>query len=480
MSKRTAIAAMTIAVLVVGPALATLRVPLGPDELGALLYPLKMSEGLVIHRDFFSPYGPGTYRLVQAAFELFGPSVTIERLIGIAYHLLIALAVFALARPLGWHSAVAAGLTCAGTFLWFTPAAYAWFGGLALAVSSLALLANSRRQVTAVVAGGLAGLIPFWRPEMAVLWLAAIPLCVVTRRTRSYSLGIVLGLVPTAAHLAVAGSSLIDGVFVSRLSVNGQTTLTNVDAKVWVILGLCVLGIGHQLWLSRTDASHRALLLSTATLSVLMMPQALQRTDIYHAIFAACVILPLSAAAIVSGVEPSLLSRALAPLRVATAAIAVVALAATGSLLIARLPLSSIETAGRTLPAVPATRDRLTEAIRSLRAHVAPGSRVFMGSQDMSRYGVNDNDLYYLLPEFRSPFFYLEMAPGASERKGSRLVQDLMSSDALVLRDTPKEATDSEFPHIGPGSQDANEVVRNYFCLVDTVGISQIYVRGRC
>ena len=55
-----------------------------------------------------------------------------------------------------------------------------------------------------------------------------------------------------------------------------------------------------------------------------------------------------------------------------------------------------------------------------------------------------------------------------------------MSADALVLRDTPREATDSEFPHIEAGAQDANEAVRDNFCLVETVGVSHIYTRGTC
>ncbi|KRB43853.1 hypothetical protein [Terrabacter sp. Root181] len=479
-TKRTALAASAVAAFVILPALATLRLPLGPDEVGLVLYPLKLSEGLVIHRDFFSPYGPGGNRVVQGVFAVFGPSITVERCVGIAYHLLIALGLFVLARPLGRVPATAAGLTCAVCFLWFAPAAYAWFGGLALAVGSLALLANSRRPAVAVIAGALAGLIPFWRPEMAILWLAAVPLCVATHRKLAYVVGLAVGAIPVAAHLATAGISVFANAIASRLSVNGQTSLTNVDAKVWILLGLSVLGIGVQFWCSHSSATQRPLFLSTAILGTLLMPQALQRTDVYHTIYAACVILPMTAATLISRLDAGLVARTLTPLRLVAAATAVGVSVAVGSLLIYQLPWSTLESAGRALPVTPDSRQRLSQVMATLRSHVKPGSKVFMGSQDMSRPGVNDNELYYLLPEYRSPFFYLELAPGASERAGSPLVQDILSADALVLRDTPREATDSEYPNVTPGVQDANEIVKANFCLVDTVGVSQIYVRGTC
>jgi hypothetical protein len=214
------------------------------------------------------------------------------------------------------------------------------------------------------------------------------------------------------------------------------------------------------------------------------MPQALQRTDIYHTVYAGCFIVPAGVATILgrrrepsaSGAFPR--RRPSAP--VTMGAIVIALAIVTFSILIFRAPATTTTISGRSLPTGSEERIRLAEVADILRRDVPPGSTVFMGSQDMSRPGLSDMALYFFLPEYRTPFYYLELAPGASERAGSPLLHDVLSADALVLRDTSRAATDSEFPHIGAGVQDVNEAVRDHFCLIETIGVSHIYTRGSC
>ncbi len=229
------------------------------------------------------------------AYEIAGSTIIVERTVGILYHLAIALGVMQLVKGLGLRSSVAAGITCCGLFWWFFPYAYAWMGGLAFITWSLALTAHGRRDWVIALGGGLGGLAAFWRPEMGLVLLAAIPLLFKTRRYFPYIAGLALGLIPLGMHLDGQGLSAFESVVRSRAAVNAQTSLDRVGIPVWLLLGLCALGIFVMLQAALRLSEHRAVLLSCAMASAFMMPQALQRIDFYHAIFAACFILPVAA-----------------------------------------------------------------------------------------------------------------------------------------------------------------------------------------
>ena len=70
-----------------------------------------------------------------------------------------------------------------------------------------------------------------------------------------------------------------------------------------------------------------------------------------------------------------------------------------------------------------------------------------------------------LFPELVPGTHYIEMDPGVADREGSGLDEDLASSDIAVLSrvwtnwDEPNDSRKV-------GSDDANEVVRDQFCLV--------------
>jgi hypothetical protein len=74
-----------------------------------------------------------------------------------------------------------------------------------------------------------------------------------------------------------------------------------------------------------------------------------------------------------------------------------------------------------------------------------------------------------MLPDLQPSTYYIEMDPGVANREGSRLADDVASSDVVVLStvwDDWDEPNDSR--HIG--SDAPNRVLADRFCLVDEYG----------
>ena len=86
------------------------------DEGAVLAYADLVREGAVPHRDFLTFYGPGNLWLVAGAFELFGASVETERAIGFLYRVLIALALFVIARRVAGNIAAVLAAVIAAAF----------------------------------------------------------------------------------------------------------------------------------------------------------------------------------------------------------------------------------------------------------------------------------------------------------------------------------------------------------------------------
>ena len=64
---------------------------------------------------------------------------------------------------------------------------------MALLVWSLVLLVDGGGNVKFFVAGVLGGLVSFWRPEMLVLLVSAVPMLWRVRQAWAYAIGVVLG-----------------------------------------------------------------------------------------------------------------------------------------------------------------------------------------------------------------------------------------------------------------------------------------------
>ncbi len=143
-----ALACTTLAIIVPGQ----LRLPVVPQDEGTLLvYPVQMLRGAVPNRAFVSVYGTVNLWVLALAFKVLGVSVTTERLVGLAYRIVIVVGLVTLVwRRHGAPAAVVAGGTAVLFFAGLLGlVAYAWLAALAFASVALALLA--------VPTGGRAG-----------------------------------------------------------------------------------------------------------------------------------------------------------------------------------------------------------------------------------------------------------------------------------------------------------------------------------
>lgn len=448
--------------LAVVPKLFFLKVPiLGMDESILLIYPEQLLDGRVPNRDFFTVYGPGNFAVLAAAFSVFGQSLVVERLVGVAYQAAIVAGVMGVTRRHGFGAHIGAGVVSVLLMAGPTPA-LSWMGGLAISVCSLALLHRGGHRA-AMVAGVLAGLAMCWRYEMAVLVVAAAPLLWRDARARRYLVGYAVGLVPTVLHMGVAGRAVVDNVVLERMGLNAQLDSSLLSPFVALLAGLLLLaGVGMlamALW--RRDR----VALSSAVLAVLLLPQAFQRVDFVHVVaMAGSVVFPLAL-----GPLFGLMRRSAPPGVVeAVAGFAVLAFAVEAAL---TPGTNVVHHGGRTLYGSPAAR----QVVAAVTEHVPAGSRVFIGSSDMSVPTVTAIELYQLLPEYRNDFYYLELPVGVAEKHGSPLVADIESADALVLTDPPP-GLELQYPHLGTGSQDANRAVAAGFCPVEELAVAVIYV----
>lgn len=474
---------LIVASVIVISGISMVRTPLwGHDEAIHLIYPELMAAGRTPNHDFFSPYGPGHFRLLQAIFSLTGPSLLVERVVGTAYHLAIAVGAMWLVRGKGLPASRFAGLTCAMVFIGFVPVAFAWLGGLALLIWSLALLAHPGRAQITFIAGVLGGLVAFWRPEMAVLLLSAIPLLWKQGQARQYLGGVVVGLVPLVAHLVANAGGVYHDIFIGRLGVNAQSDLGSVGVWVWLVLALTCASILFLAERGRTDRVAA----SAAILGTLMAPQALQRIDNYHATFVACFVLPVGAAFLLDIVQVRSGVRMVTermPNAGVTAEIAMLVVVAALAGMTLGMPVATVTTRGRSVMVRTEDAAHLRAVIAAVRDTSPSGSRIFIGPQDLSRPDAPDDInivLYHLLPEYLARAYFIDLAPGTSERRGSHLAADVLTADTLILNHNSVEGLHSMFPNLTRGSDEANRAVHNNYCIVRTIGQTQVLRRGQC
>ena len=113
--------------------------------------------------------------------------------------------------------------------------------------------------------------------------------------------------------------------------------------------------------------------MAIAIAQILALPQALQRIDIYHAIFVACFSLPATVGVLVRFAPRSLeLSRFT---RLASAGVLVAGVVGASIYIATRNPLSLVENSGRSVPLVATDANRLRQVIDMVHAEVLPGSR---------------------------------------------------------------------------------------------------------
>lgn len=118
------------------------------DEGAVLAYGQLVNEGEVPGRDFETFYGPGEPWLAAASFDVAGPSVGVERALGLAARLIILTAIFALA--LRWGIIAAASATAISSLAMYPVGvgAFAFWSALAPGLGGLALLVRSSGKLS--------------------------------------------------------------------------------------------------------------------------------------------------------------------------------------------------------------------------------------------------------------------------------------------------------------------------------------------
>jgi len=183
---RDVIALGIIALALLIPLRGLLRNPGPPMEEGFMLtFPERLLRGEIPNRDFLHLYGPGSLWVLAGVYKVLGAKLEVERLFGLLQQAGVAYGAYFIARWWGRKVAVACALIAMVIML--PPAgltAFAWTGGVALALLGLAVglharaTPDDRRGVRlAVVSGILFGLAFLFRLDLVVACgLAALTL----------------------------------------------------------------------------------------------------------------------------------------------------------------------------------------------------------------------------------------------------------------------------------------------------------------
>lgn len=451
------------------------------DEAILLVFPERMLAGGLPHRDFFTVYGPGGYSLLATVYAAVGTSVSAERAVGLAYHLVLALGVLHLTRGLGRGRSLLAGVLAGALLVPLGPVAFAWVGGLGLVVWAAALLTpdtHSRRR--ALLSGLLAALAVSYRPELVVVAAAATAPLLWRRPVRAFATGFAAGLLPLAAFVAVVGREMVRDIVVGRMAVDARFPWDQVPPTTRVLLAVTVAAAAFLVVRGVRDRERTSA--AMAGLAVAVLPQVFQRLDMSHLLFGLCVIgpcafaaaWPASAGRVGSGWRPDRRGPVVA------AGLALLACA----LLLTRGAGSPdggdrVESGGRHLVVQAGGGAVMDDVLRGVREHAPAGSTLFVGAQDMSRPTLADVRFYFLLGGHPPAGRLLDLPAGVAEQAGSGLVQDVEAAQVLILTKFSPEDLEQLFPRMPAGSDEANAAVRRSFCPVHENAYATVLTRCR-
>jgi len=512
-----------------------------PMEEGFMLtFPQRVLRGELPNVDFLHLYGPGSVWVLAGFFKVFGDALATERAVGLLQMMGVVSGVFMLARHWGRTLATFAGFIALIIIVPpLGLVALAWVGAVGLGVWALWFGLEARRLLPhdpakarrrAVVSGLLAGIALLYRPDLVLALTGALVVAVwgacEARLRRPLLVGTAVGLAPYVVHFATAGFGAafrgmvldpviylrggrrlpippnpyhLDGflqrsgdLFQSSWPLPDMPTATELTVWFFLLIAVAALLLFLGLHLVRREpASFRArALLVVGVFCIGLVPQGVQRTDSAHFAWASCVTLGFLPVAVYEllGRRRWLGLRA----RQLTAGLAIVVLLVlliphffgrsyldyTYQTFGARRLSFQVHYNGRTF--YYGRRD-VQAALRKLFPDITrltkPGERLLVGPSDLRKTPYSEAFIYYFFPELRPGTYYIEMDPGVANREGSRLADDVASSDVIVLSsvwDRWDEPNDSR----KVGSDRPNQVLHRLFKLHRTYGgLYQLWVR---
>jgi hypothetical protein len=503
-----------------------------------LVFPRLVQQGRIPNVDFLHLYGPGSLDVLAAWYWVFGYTLESQRAFGLLQHLGIIFAMYALTRAWGHLIALFSALTA--TLLVLTPiglSALAWHGAVALGLWAVVFAVRARyREGTAqrnawLFAGLFAGAALSFRPDLVVaLTVAGVWLLWRSRHWRPAAVGAAVGLVPMWVHLVVAGpvasfqGMVIDPVFRLRpgRELPVPPSFDRIDGALQAVAegvppwwGLPSLAARHQLffwffaviivallvpavawWRRRSGETtpQTTVLMAGGLFGLGIIGQALQRPDSTHLAWVACVSWPLLVPIVADAVAPRLrLDRS--KLMGAVAGGVVVA-----TLMLVICPyytyrhylLHSRVSLGQLPPPFLTEREGrqfwwgdffVAEASRAMMADLdrlsQPGDRLVVGPADLRRTIYSDVAFYFLFDELEPATYYIEMDPGLADAEGSRLADDLLTADWVILTNIWTGWYEPNASSLY-GSPAANQVIADHFCLVGNYENALVLLYQRC
>lgn len=483
-SLRTASSLVLFLLSIVPFALAFDNVAQGQDEGLLLAYPMRVLAGDVPYRDFEHLYGPGTVGTLAMVYAVTGPSVVVERTIGLLYRLAIVLAVWNVARQQGERCGLMSAFLSSLLLALMGPAAYAFLAGLALGLWSVWFLLNSRYRL----AGLAAGLALVFRADLLVAVLpSALVLLYGTRRSSwlQYMQGLLIGTLPYLALLVWLGPMLlIDSFFIAPVLRIGPARRLPLGEHIGWLLAVAVPSLLLILCALRAARNKRRYLLALGVFAIGLLPYVTQRADVNHWASVASVSIALLPTVYTNVPLHQRLRGFLAP--VALIVVAFLYVTVTGIAWVRQGTL--VYNGARSFPIAGEQAAQVQAVVNDIVQTAQPGERLFVGTRDLQRTFLGDTFFYYLIPELAPASYYLEMNPGSANRQGSRLADDITTADILILsrlyeRPVDPAQTDNAWLLKEPdlawaaGDSRAREVVEEQFCLQAKHGPYEIFTR---
>ena len=505
------------------------------EEAFMIVFPRMVLNGKVPNVDFLHLYGPGSLHVLAGWYRLVGETLETERTFGLIQNLAIIAALCVLTRPWGRTVSVVAG--CVAALLVMTPiglAALAWHGAVALALWAIVFAVRARNNGSIrswATAGVLAGAALSFRPDIVLAVVASLLAAGwVDRRiaTRPVVVGGLVGLLPMWVHLVVAGPGpVVQGILIDPVvelrpgrelpsppsfgELDGALQAIAEAVPPWyplpapaashqlffwffaVIAVAVAVPLGAWLMRRRRPDVRLDLLFAAGVFGLGIFPQAIQRPDSTHLAWVSMVSWPLLVALLAHVV---LLRTSPGPSRrpavVAGAAVVALMLVVTPfytfryyalhtRVSVGDLPLPFlVEREGKRFWfGNPEVANALNEMLPVLDELSDPGDRLIVGTADLSRTVYSDVSIYFLFPELEPGTYYVEMDPGLADTAGSGLAEDVEQADFLVLTNfwsgwlEPNTSTRRQ-------SQEANQAVRDGFCLVDRYEDNLLLLFERC